>query len=100
MQFWLIASLIVRVHRKVRSLSKSNQLQNNRIIYEFNQDLHNLLLMRGMISRGSLRWKLEMHMTFDNRERVAALDIFIQTMFTNSVGLRTFIGLEATGRTL
>ena len=43
-----------------------NQLENNRINYEFNNDLHDLLLMRGMISRGLLRLKLEMHMTFEN----------------------------------
>ena len=73
MQFCLIASLIAFVHGKARSLSESswhmqcNQLKNNRIDYEFKQNLHNLSLMRGMISRGLLKWKLEMHMTFENR---------------------------------
>ena len=43
------------------------QLQNNCINYKFNLDLHNLSLMRGTISRGLLRWKLEMRMTFENR---------------------------------
>ena len=47
LQFCLIVSLIARVHRKVRSLSKSKWLvqpiTNNRINYEFNQDLHNSL---------------------------------------------------------
>ena len=42
-----------------------NQLQNNHDNYEFN--LHNLSLMRGTISHRLLRWKLEMHMTFENR---------------------------------
>ena len=61
MQFHLIASLIARVHGKKRSLSKSswlyNQLQNNRINYEFNYGLHNLSLTRDTISGGLLRWK-------------------------------------------
>ena len=44
-----------------------NQLQNNRINYQSNQDLHNLSLKRGTISRGLLRWELQMHTTFENR---------------------------------
>ena len=51
MQFYLTASLLTRVHGRIRSLPKAsgscNQSQNNRINYEFNKDLHNLLLMRG-----------------------------------------------------
>ena len=57
MKVCLIASLIARVHGKVRSLCKSlcgscNQLQDNHISYEFNKDLHNLSHTRGTISRG------------------------------------------------
>ena len=35
--------------------------------YEFNNDSHDLSLTRGTISQGSLRWKLEMHTTFENK---------------------------------
>ena len=51
----------------LKALGSCNQLQNNRNNNEFNLDLHTLMLMRGTISRGLLRWKLEMHMTFEDR---------------------------------
>ena len=48
MQLCLIASLIARVNEKARlkACGSYNQLQNNRIDYEFNYDLSNLLLVR------------------------------------------------------
>ena len=39
----------------LKARASSNQLQNNRINYQFNQDFHNLSLKRGTISRGLLR---------------------------------------------
>ena len=39
---------------------------NNHTNYEFNYDLHNVSLIRIMISHGLLRWKLEMHMAVED----------------------------------
>ena len=46
------------------------------LIKKFNSDLHNLSLLRGMISCGLLRWKLEMHMTLENRQEECATFFF------------------------
>ena len=70
MQFCLIASLIARVHGKVRSLSKIPWLvqpiteESYQLLIQL--DLHILSVMLGTISRGLLRWKLEMHTTVRN----------------------------------
>ena len=70
-QFCLIVSLIAHVHAKVRPLSKklvasTNNYKTIVIITNSDKDMHNLSLMRGTMSGGLLRWKLEMHMTFEN----------------------------------
>ena len=45
-----------------------NQLQNNCVNYKFSQELHNFdTYARRAISQGLLRWKLEVHTTFENR---------------------------------
>ena len=73
MQFCLIASLIARVHGKVRSLSKSwwlvQPIKAQSYELGIQLDLHNSLPMCGY----DFTWitevdrKIEMHITFENR---------------------------------
>ena len=47
-------------------MAHATKYKNNHTNYEFNYNLHNLSLIRVMISSGLLRWKLEMHMVIKN----------------------------------
>ena len=57
----------------LKDRASCNQFQNNLINYQFNQDLHNLSLKRGTISRGLLR--IDYNFIEENEETVDKKDI-------------------------